>query len=99
MRTASGSYSTRGGRRADGLERALRREVRDRQGLLGQEAEEPLDLVQPRRTRRRVVELHARMGGEPGADLVGVVRRGVVEDDVKVAVGIGAGDRLHEPQE
>ena len=81
------------------LERSRRREVRDRQGLLGQDSEEPFDLVQPRRTRRRVMELHARVSGEPGADLLGVVRRGVVQHDVEVALGIGAHDFLHELEE
>ena len=72
------------------LQRAPRGKVGDRERLLGQDAEEALDLVQPRGACGRVMKVNARMGLEPGADLVGVVRGGVVEHDVELLVGIGA---------
>src|SRR6266446_7037828 len=46
-------------------ERDLARKVRDAERLLSEDAKEALDLVQPRRARRRVVEVHARILREP----------------------------------
>jgi len=48
----------------------------------GEFGEEAFDGVEPRARGRREVEAPARMAGEPGADLVLLVRRVVVEDHV-----------------
>src|SRR6266550_6793856 len=57
----------------------LARKVRDAERLLSEDAKEALDLVQPRRARRRVVEVHARILREPLLHLRRAVRRRVVE--------------------
>jgi hypothetical protein len=48
-------------------------------------AKPEFDLVQPGRIRRGEVQLHARMGGEEGADLLRLMRREIVQDDMDVA--------------
>ena len=62
-------------------------EVGEAERLFGENAEEALDLIEPGRAGRRVVEVHARMFREPGLDLGRSVRRRVVEHDVELAPG------------
>ena len=46
--------------------------------------EPQLDLIQPRRIRRRKVQVHARMLRQERADLLGLMRRQIVENDVNL---------------
>ena len=48
--------------------------------LLGQQAEEPFDLVDPGRRGWREMDVPARSLGKPVADQLGLVGRGVVDD-------------------
>ena len=67
--------------------------------MFGQNAEKAFDLVQPGRARWGVVEVDARVGGEPGAHVLRIVRRRVVENDMELPARIGADDLLHKPEE
>ena len=49
--------------------RTPRGEVGHAEGLFAEDAEEAFDLIEPRRAREGVMEGHARVLGEPGADL------------------------------
>ena len=55
--------------------------------LLAEQREEPLDLVDPGRGGRREVGVPAGPLGEPVADQLGLVARGIVHDDVDVEIG------------
>jgi hypothetical protein len=79
-------------------ERGLARKVRDGERLLSEDAKEALDLVQPRRARRRVVEVHARILREPLLHLRRAVRRRVVEHDVQLLPRMATRDMLHEAE-
>src|SRR6266581_3485255 len=79
-------------------ERDLARKVRDAERLLSEDAKEALDLVQPRRARRRVVEVHARILREPLLHLRRAVRRRVVEHDVQFLPRMATRDMLHEAE-
>jgi hypothetical protein len=48
--------------------------------------------------RFRILYLPLPSSGQPRADLFGAVRRGIVEHDMEVTVGIRAHDFLHEPE-
>ena len=58
--------------------------------LLGQETEEPLDEVHPRRVGRREVELEPRIAEEPPLHDGRLVRREVIKDDMDVESGLDA---------
>ena len=68
-------------------------------GLAGEDSEPGLDHVEPRRPLGGEVELNPRVGLKPLLDGgCGVCGR-VVENDVKVAFGIGASQAFHEGEE
>ena len=71
-------------------------EVRRAERLLREDAEETFDLIEPRRARRREVEVHARVSGEPRDHFGRAVGRGVVEHHVELSTPVGALDLLHE---
>jgi hypothetical protein len=73
-------------------------EAREAEGLLSENPEEALDLVEPGSAGRRVVEGHLRMLDKPSLDVGRAVRRRVVEDDMQFLLGINAHDVLHETQ-
>ncbi len=50
----------------------------------GDDVEPDLDLIEPRRVRRRVVDVKARPGCEPSSNLVVLVGRIVVDDEMNV---------------
>src|SRR5262249_49345809 len=52
--------------------------------LLGQGGEPTFDQVDPRAARGREVQVEARMAGEPAMDRRGLVRAGVVENQVDI---------------
>ena len=56
------------------------------QPFIFQIAEPSLGEVQTRRTRGREVDLQARMAGQPTLDLLMLVRRVVVDDEMQVEV-------------
>ena len=56
-------------------------------GLLGDQSEPALDLIEPRGVGRRVVQVVARVAREPGAHLGMLVRAVVVADQVHVELG------------
>ena len=68
------------------LEPTLRGKVGDGERLFREDAEEALDLVQPRRTGGGVVKMNTRVFTKPGADLLGVMCGGVIEHDVELFV-------------
>ena len=80
------------------VQRDLARKVRDAERLLSEDAKEALDLVQPRRARRRVVEVHARILRELLLRLRRAVRRRVVEHDVQLLSRMATRDMLHEAE-
>ncbi len=53
-------------------------------GPLGDDVEPDLDLIEPRRVRRRVVDVKARSGCEPSSNLGVLVSRVVVDDEMDV---------------
>jgi hypothetical protein len=70
------------------------------ESVVGQQGEEPLDLVDPGGRGRRVVDVPARPLGEPVADELRFVARGVVHHHVDVEVGWHSGlDRVEEAAE
>ena len=71
-------------------------EVAGAERLFAKNAEEALHLVEPRRARRRVVEVHPRVRGKPRGHLWGPVRRRIVEHDVQLLSGVATHHRLHE---
>lgn len=68
-------------------------------GLTSQNAEPDLHHVQPRRPRRREVEVDARVSRQPRLDLWGFVRGRVVEDDMQGARPIPSSEDVQEPKE
>ena len=68
------------------------------QGLLLQDGEPDLDLVEPRGSGRREVETNVGMTLEP-AVVLGLVGVEVVEHDMESGVGIGGDDVVHEVEE
>src|SRR5262245_29099231 len=70
---------------ADGLLEFARAAVdAPTQLLLGERGEPAFDEVDPRGPRRREVQMHPRMAGEPAMDGRGLVRAGIVENAVHV---------------
>jgi len=54
--------------------------------VVGQQREEPLDLVDPGSGGRREMDMPARAFGEPVSDLIGFVGGVIVHDDVDVEI-------------
>src|SRR6516225_7916315 len=54
--------------------------------LVGKVAEEPFHLIAPRGTRRREVQMKARMPGQPAPHRGSLVRRVVVQDQMDILV-------------
>ena len=81
-----------------GLELIDALEGRTAQRFAAEDREPDLDLVQPGRMGRRVMEMHVGMACPPEITL-GFVRREVVEDDVDLAVWIVGHHCVHEVEE
>ena len=68
--------------------------------FLGELREPTFDEVEPRAVRRREVQREAQVTEQPAVELGGLVRRGVVNDDVHVELGGHAAvDEIQEPSE
>jgi len=77
----------------------LRAEIGQEEGLLGQDPEPSLDLIEPGCARRGVVKMDARMVAEPFLHVGRSVRRGVVQDHVELLLGVGPHHLVHEGDE
>jgi hypothetical protein len=86
-----------GADRGDELSDAVKRSTADR--LAGDDPEEHLDGVEPRPRCRGEVQRDLGVFGQPLVDVVVLVGVVVVDDDVQLAAGVGAGDLLREVQE